>query len=88
MVSLKRTAEASMGVVALPAYVCREEVKAGRLRRVLPHWIAAESTIPALMPSRRGMSAAARAFLEHVAEGFPGRCSFKLLQGLGVWDET
>jgi DNA-binding transcriptional LysR family regulator len=51
-----------MGAVALPAYVCREEVMAGRLRRVLPHWIAAESTISALMPSRRGMSAAARAF--------------------------
>lgn len=71
MVTLKHAAEARMGVVALPAYVCRDEVKAGRLQRVLSNWIAAESTISALMPSRRGMSAAARAFIEHIAEAFP-----------------
>jgi DNA-binding transcriptional LysR family regulator len=71
MVTLKRAAEAGMGVVALPAYVCRDEVKAGRLQRVLSNWIAADSTISALMPSRRGMSAAARAFIDHIAEAFP-----------------
>lgn len=71
MVTLKRACEAGLGVVALPAYVCRDEVKAGRLQRVLPDWIAAESTISALMPSRRGMSAAARAFIDHLVEAFP-----------------
>ena len=60
-----------MGVVALPAYICRDELRAGRLRRVLPDWVAADSTISALMPSRRGMSAAARAFIEHLVEAFP-----------------
>lgn len=71
MVTLKRAAEARMGVVALPAYICRDELRAGRLRRVLPDWVAADSTISALMPSRRGMSAAARAFIEHLVESFP-----------------
>jgi len=71
MVTLKRAAEARMGVVALPAYICRDELRAGRLRRVLPDWVAADSTISALMPSRRGMSAAARAFIEHLVEAFP-----------------
>ncbi len=71
MVTLKHAAEARRGVVALPAYVCREEVKAGRLRRVLPDWVAADSTITALMPGRRGMSAATRAFIEHITEAFP-----------------
>ncbi|MDY0746600.1 LysR substrate-binding domain-containing protein [Paucibacter sp. R3-3] len=71
MVTLKRAAEAGTGIVALPAYVCRDEVAAGRLRRVLPEWIAADATITALMPTRRGMSAATRAFIDHIAEAFP-----------------
>ncbi|UQA59889.1 LysR family transcriptional regulator [Polyangium aurulentum] len=71
MVTLKRAAEARLGVVALPAYVCREEVKAGHLQRVLPAWVAGDSTITALMPSRRGMTAATRAFIEHIAAAFP-----------------
>lgn len=71
IVTLKHAAEARMGVVALPAYVCRDEVNAGRLQRVLPGWIAADATITALMPSRRGMSAATRAFIEHIAQAFP-----------------
>lgn len=32
--------------------------------RVLPDWAAADSTLTALMPGRRGMSAATRAFIE------------------------
>lgn len=72
VVTLKRAAaEARMGIVALPAYICRDEVNAGRLRRVLPDWVAADATITALMPTRRGMSAATRAFIEHIAEHFP-----------------
>ncbi|MBM7113685.1 hypothetical protein [Archangium primigenium] len=31
---------------------------------VLPDWVTADSTLTALMPSRRGMSAATRAFIE------------------------
>jgi len=69
--TLKTAAVARMGIVALPAYVCRDEISSGQLVRVLPDWIAAESSISALMPSRRGMTAAARAFLDHIAECFP-----------------
>ncbi|MBV6636759.1 MAG: LysR family transcriptional regulator, partial [Mameliella sp.] len=36
MVSLKEAAAAGLGVVALPAYVCAEDVAAGRLCRFLP----------------------------------------------------
>jgi DNA-binding transcriptional LysR family regulator len=71
MVTLKKFAEEDMGIVALPAYICRDEVAAGRLVRVLPDWVAADSTISALMPSRRGMTAATRAFLDHIAAAFP-----------------
>jgi DNA-binding transcriptional LysR family regulator len=75
MVTLKSTAQAGLGIVALPGYVCRDEVQRGDLVRVLPDWVAEESTISALMPSRRGMSASVRAFLDHLAEGFPAAVS-------------
>lgn len=70
MVTLKRAAEAGMGIVALPAYIGREEVRSGRLQRVLPDWSAGESEITALMP-HRGITAATRAFVDHIAAAFP-----------------
>jgi DNA-binding transcriptional LysR family regulator len=71
MVTLKSNARAGLGIVALPGYVCRDEVHRGELVRVLPDWVAEESTISALLPTRRGMSASVRAFLDHLAHHFP-----------------
>jgi len=36
MFGLKQAAIAGLGAVALPGYVCRDEVRSGALRRVLP----------------------------------------------------
>lgn len=71
MTTLKVAARSGFGFVALPAYICRDEVRAGSLRRVLPGWIAARSTISVCMPNRRGLSAASRAFLDHLVARFP-----------------
>jgi len=71
MQTLKQAAEEGVGIVALPAYICRDEVASGRLVRVLPDWLAGESRITALMPHRRGMTAATRAFIDHIAAEFP-----------------
>lgn len=71
MQTLKQAAEEGVGIVALPAYICRAEVASGRLARVLPDWRAGESRITALMPHRRGMTAATRAFIDHIAAEFP-----------------
>lgn len=71
MSTLKRAALEGLGIVALPAHMCRDEAASGQLSRVLPDWVAADSVITALMPSRRGMSAASRAFLDHIVEAFP-----------------
>jgi len=43
MTALKQAAIAGLGVVALPGYVCRDDVRSGALRRVLPTWLL---TIP------------------------------------------
>jgi DNA-binding transcriptional LysR family regulator len=71
MIGLKQAAIAGLGVVALPGYVCRDDVRSGALRRVLPTWLAGDSTITALIPYRQGLLPSVRAFLDHLAEQFP-----------------
>jgi DNA-binding transcriptional LysR family regulator len=71
MIGLKQAAIAGLGVVALPGYVCREEVRSGAMRRVLPTWLADDSTITALIPYRQGLLPSVRAFVDHLAAEFP-----------------
>jgi DNA-binding transcriptional LysR family regulator len=71
MTGLKQAAIAGLGVVALPGYVCREEVRSGAMQRVLPTWVADDSTITALIPYRQGLLPSVRAFLDHLAAEFP-----------------
>lgn len=71
MIGLKEAAIAGLGIAALPGYVCRQELNAGSLRRVLPSWIADDTTITALIPYRQGLLPAVRVFLDHLAAGFP-----------------
>lgn len=71
MVGLQQAAIRGLGVVALPSYVCRAAVRSGALRRVLPDWIAADSTITALIPYRKGLLPSVRVFLDHLAAEFP-----------------
>jgi DNA-binding transcriptional LysR family regulator len=71
MVGLKEAAIAGLGIVGLPGYVCRQDVQAGSLRRVLPSWVADDTTITALIPYRQGLLPSVRVFLDHLATEFP-----------------
>ena len=71
MVSLKQAAVAGLGIVALPGYVCREEMRSGAMRRILPTWIAEDSKLTALMPFRQGLLPSVRTFVDHLAAEFP-----------------
>jgi DNA-binding transcriptional LysR family regulator len=71
MVALKQAASAGLGIVALPGYVCRADVQSGALQRVLPGWLADDSTITALIPYRQGLLPSVRAFIDHIAAEFP-----------------
>jgi DNA-binding transcriptional LysR family regulator len=73
MIALKRAAIAGLGVVALPAYVCREDVRLGVLRHVLPDWFAGDSTITALIPYQRGLLPSVRAFIDYLSAELPKR---------------
>ncbi|ARP80056.1 LysR family transcriptional regulator [Bordetella genomosp. 8] len=71
MVGLQQAAIKGLGVVALPSYICRAAVRAGTLQRVLPEWIAGDSTLTALIPYRKGLLPSVRAFLDHLVAEFP-----------------
>jgi DNA-binding transcriptional LysR family regulator len=73
MIVLKQAAIAGLGVVALPGYVCREDVRLGALRQVLPAWLAGDSTITALIPYRRGLLPSVRVFIDHLSAELPKR---------------
>ncbi len=71
MSTLKNAAALSLGVVALPSYVCRPEVEAGSLVRILPSWTAGQPQISLLMPTKRGMLPALEAFLDFLKQELP-----------------
>ncbi|MBP0589405.1 LysR family transcriptional regulator [Paraburkholderia sp. LEh10] len=71
ILSLKSAAEAGLGIVALPAYVCKGAIESGELINVLPEWSAGESTLTALVPVRQGMLPSVRAFMDFLVEKMP-----------------
>jgi DNA-binding transcriptional LysR family regulator len=73
MVGLQDAAIKGLGIVSLPGYVCRDAVRSGALKRVLPNWLAGDSTITALIPYRQGLLPSVRVFLDHLAAEFPKR---------------
>lgn len=71
MTTLKQAAIAGIGIVALPAYVCRPEMLAGTLMTVLPDWTLGEATVSLVMPSRHGLPPAVRLLADFLIEKFP-----------------
>jgi DNA-binding transcriptional LysR family regulator len=65
--TLKQAAVNGMGIAALPAYVCKSELRSRQLTRILPGWLAGESTFTALLPHRLGLLPAVRIFVDYLA---------------------
>ena len=57
MATLKQAASEGLGIVALPAYTCRDELASGELVKVLPEWHAGQANLSLVMPRRRGFAA-------------------------------
>ena len=66
--SIKGATKAGLGISALPAYICKEELNTGELQLVLPDWTAADMGLAALMPNRAATGGPVRAFIDHLAE--------------------
>ena len=71
--TLKQAAVNGMGIAALPAYVCKGELRSRQLTRILPGWLAGESTFTALLPHRLGLPPAVRTFVDYLARYLPAR---------------
>ena len=71
MSTLKTAAAAGLGIVALPGYVCRQELLAGELVNVLPTWLAADAQISLIKPTSRGALPVVRALTEHLCAELP-----------------
>lgn len=67
MVTLKEACAAGLGILSLPAYVCQNDVKIGRLVEVLPDWVSGKATLSLLQPCRQGTPPAVSAFAEHIS---------------------
>src|ERR1700756_5518631 len=71
--TLKQAAVNGMGIAALPAYVCKSELRSRQLTRILPGWLAGKSTFTVLMPHRLGLLPAVRTFVDYLARHLPER---------------
>jgi DNA-binding transcriptional LysR family regulator len=71
MLTLIMAAQSGLGIVALPSPLCRVEVRQGTLRRVLPDWTAGDARTTLLIPSRRFLLPAVRAFVDFLVAEFP-----------------
>ncbi|ASW08597.1 LysR family transcriptional regulator [Rhizobium dioscoreae] len=76
MIALKEAACANLGVAALPGYMCREEIEAGRLYQILPGWMAADARMSALMPYKNGLLPAVRSLVDFLAIEVPKVTAF------------
>jgi len=73
LLTLKFAVLGGAGMCWLPDYMCHEEVRSGRLVRLLPGWAPPKGIVHAVFPSRRGLSPAVRSFLDFLGETMPGR---------------
>ena len=71
MVALQRFLLLHGGIAQLPDYLCRADLAAGRLERVLPDWNARDSVATLLLPARRGIAPGARALADFIAAELP-----------------
>ncbi len=71
MDQLIAAALAGLGVALLPDRVCRRELDAGRLVRVLPAWHAQIGIVHLVFTTQRGLAPAVRALIDHLVRDFP-----------------
>uniref|UniRef100_E1T9Q8 Transcriptional regulator, LysR family n=1 Tax=Burkholderia sp. (strain CCGE1003) TaxID=640512 RepID=E1T9Q8_BURSG len=77
MLTLKDAAAAGLGIVALPAYICKEEVAQGALIRVLSDWTCGDAQLTALVPFAQNRLPSVRAFLDYLVAEVPAAVDIK-----------
>jgi DNA-binding transcriptional LysR family regulator len=57
-------AKAAVGIAWIPAFVCAADLRAGKLRQVLPRWRSEEAPLHVVYPTARHLSPKVAAFIE------------------------
>ncbi|MEF3129611.1 LysR family transcriptional regulator [Rhizobium leguminosarum] len=71
MATVRDAAIDGLGIALLPDHVCRQAMEAGKLVRLLPDWRGVQGIVHLVFTTRRGLSPAVRALIDHLAAGFP-----------------
>ncbi|WP_182566101.1 LysR family transcriptional regulator [Rhizobium leguminosarum] len=71
MATVRDAAIEGLGIALLPDHVCRQAMEAGKLVRLLPDWRGVQGIVHLVFTTRRGLSPAVRALIDHLAAGFP-----------------
>jgi DNA-binding transcriptional LysR family regulator len=69
--SIREAAAEGMGIALLPDHACRDDLARGKLVHVFPEWHGPDGFVHVAFTARRGLPAAARAFLDHLVSAFP-----------------
>lgn len=72
----RAAALAGQGVIWQPTFIVGEDLRAGRLVRVLPDWSLPDIDILAVYPTRRHLSAKVRLMVDFLANAFKGAPSW------------
>ncbi|MCY1228252.1 LysR substrate binding domain protein [compost metagenome] len=70
MIMLRAAAVAGAGLVQLPLMMVCDELRDGRLVRVLPGWAIKGGVIHAVFPSRRGLLPSVRELIDFLSQRF------------------
>ncbi|MEL7450325.1 MAG: LysR family transcriptional regulator [Pseudomonadota bacterium] len=68
--ALKAAALGGLGITVQPTFIVGEELREGRLARVLPEWKVPELSVYAVYAHRQYLSAKVRTFVDHLGEFF------------------
>jgi DNA-binding transcriptional LysR family regulator len=66
----RNVAVAGLGIASLSEFVCRDDLREGRLQVVLPDWCSTSVPLQAVYPTARHMSPKLAAFLDHLRARF------------------
>jgi DNA-binding transcriptional LysR family regulator len=69
--TIRDAAAQGMGIALLPDHACRDYLAKGRLVHVFPEWHGPDGFVHVVFTARKGLPAAARAFLDHLVSAFP-----------------
>jgi DNA-binding transcriptional LysR family regulator len=67
---LRAAAVAGLGVALIPDHFCQEELRDGRLVRLMPEWYKQPGLVHVVFTTKRGLMPAVRALIDHLAIGF------------------